>query len=181
MNKYITACILSGSIITLPAVFSTSKAQAATTVTDGMSITVGVTCTFDASAHTYSTSLGLSGVNNNIGTTAMKVTCNKHNGYSVKGVMTALTNSSATSNTIPYYTGTGSGKTGTPAAGTSVWAVYNNTDSAYILSSSTSAFWTATANTSGTTKNLVYRASTSAWLPTGTYTGTATYTLTAAS
>ena len=148
-------------------------AVSTSSVTDTVQLTMAASCTFSAATNTYSATMAVNSVNNTVGTTSMNVKCNKYNGYYVTGTMTALTNSSATSNTIPYGASA-------PAAGTAKWAVYDSTSgvASYITSGGRVMQNTGKTSTSGDTHTLVYKVATGAWQPTGTYSGTATYTLT---
>ena len=151
-------------------------AFAATEFTDTINITVSAACSLSrsAGAGTYSATLAVNAANNNVGSSTLSAACNAAKGYTVKLTSTDLTNSTVSTYTIPF-------STTAPAAGTSAWAVAKGTSSSstYIANNGTVMSTTA-ADTSTTpaTQQVTYKASTSTTQAAGTYSGTATYTLT---
>lgn len=170
MKKQIIIGAASLALATVPV----AGTFAATTASDSVQITVSQTCDLSRStgSGTYSATMGMNALNTNVGTSTFSVNCNAPKGYTVKVTTYNLVNRSSSSYTIPYYTGTGTGKTGVPAAGTAVWAITKGGSSAtdYVLSGGT-IMSTSAADTSSTatTQQVTYKASTTSLQAAGTY------------
>lgn len=173
-----TKMLLGGAVSLALAALPTVGALATTytTLTDTINITIGQTCTLNAGSHSYSATISVNQLKTDVGTTTINVKCNQYNGYTLSATMTALTNSSSTSNTIPYAASA-------PAAGTAKWTAVKGESSSttYITSGSNVMSGSSPTGSSGTDQKVSYKVATGSWQPTGTYTGTATYTLVAAS
>ena len=182
MKKTLMLAAASVACAALPAVgvFATDV----TTMTDTINITISQTCTFDAGSHSYTKSDAVANTLYTLGTTTMKVTCNKYNGYSVVGVMNSLSANSG-SNTIACSTTTATAGSGTYSA--TVTGRVNGTEQTAAnkcgTSGSKAAIMSRTSNTAsgGETSTIVYKVGTGANQAAGTYSGTVVYTLTAAS
>lgn len=171
MKKTLIAGVASIALTAMPmvGVFATDP-----TITDSLTLTLSSSCTFNASTHTYNATMSVNQLNSSVGTTTVNVKCNKYNGYYVTVAMTDLTNSSSTSNKIPY-----SGSSD-PVAGTARWTAYKVVNTTYTKITSGGRIMENSASTSasGDSQTVAYKVSTGSWQPTGTYSGTATYTLT---
>ncbi len=147
-----------------------------TTMTDTINVTVADVCTFDAASHSYTKAM-TANTTADIDTTTMKVTCNNHTGYEVTGAYTALTGNGT--NKISF------GESA-PTAGTSSWAASaivtidggSPAAAAYLKNNGTVMSNTKQTVAAGDTAAITYKAGTSNNIAAGTYTGTATYTLT---
>lgn len=143
-----------------------------TAMVDNLSVTVDEICNFTRSSGngSYSKSMSANAYDDNFANTTLKVVCNADDGYTVKGVFTALAGTPGGS--IPFGTST-------PAAGTSSWAALKGTSGSTYLTSNGNVINTNAADTSsGTSQPVRYRVATADNIAQGTYQGTATYTLT---
>lgn len=169
-KKILSVSVLSLSILTLSSnVLATSDPAA---VVDTLNVTVEEICTFARTAGTGSISKAMTA---NKGATGMggstfTAICNADSGYSVEATFTALSGGSGSA-TFAYSS---------PSKG------YNRY-SAYLGGSSSTTRVTAGGNiidtseaddSTGTSQEIYYKCSTASNVPYGTYTGTATYTLT---
>ena len=154
---------LSGSV------FATSDPAA---VVDNLSVNVEEICTFSRTVGTGSITKAMTANKGatNMGGSTFKAICNANSGYSVKAVFTSLTGGS----------GSASFAYSSPSKG------YNRY-SAYLGDSSSTTRVAANGNIidtseadgeDGITQQIYYKCSTATDVPAGTYTGTATYTLT---
>ncbi len=146
-----------------------------TTMTDTINVTIAEACTFDAATHAYTKAM-TANTAADIETTTMKVTCNNAKGYTVSGAYTAL--SGEESNKIAF------GESA-PVAGTSTWAASavvtvdggSPAAAVYLKNNATVMSNTKQTIAAGDTAAITYKAATSNNIAKGTYTGTATYTL----
>ena len=144
-----------------------------TTMTDTINVTVADVCTFDAASHSYTKAFTANKVDT-IGATTMKVTCNNAKGYIVKGNFTDLTGPAKSSGneTITY------GADAAVAAGDGKWnATVGSATSPLAKTSATVTSKTTMSAAGGDSTTITYKAGTTDNQAAGTYTGTATYTL----
>ena len=150
-------------------VFAASSNPSA--VVDDLSVTVTEICTFERTSGNgnYSKGMSANAVDLNFANSTLKAVCNADDGYTVKGVFTAL---NATNGSIAFGTKK-------PVAGTSSWAALKGTSGSTYFSSNGNVISTSAADTSsGTSQAVRYQVATADNIAQGTYTGTATYTLT---
>jgi hypothetical protein len=141
-------------------------------VTDNLKVTVTEICTFTRSSGngSYSKSMLANALDDNFANTTLKAVCNADDGYKVVGTYTALAGTPGGS--IPFGTTK-------PAAGTSSWAVLKGTTGSTYLTNNGNIISKSGADTSaGTSQAVRYQVATADNIAQGTYTGTATYTLT---
>ena len=147
-----------------------------TSMKDTINVTIEDACTFDTASHSYTKTMTAS-ASDTIGTTTMKVTCNNYSGYEVTGAYSAL-NGNGT-NKISF-------SESAPAAGTSSWAASaivtidggSPVAAAYLKNNAVVMSNSKQTIATGDTAAITYKAATSNNIAAGTYTGTATYTLT---
>lgn len=142
-------------------------------VVDNLSVTVDEICTFTRTTGNgnYTNTMAASAVNNSFGTSTFTAVCNAGSGYTVAAVFTALTGS--VSGSIPYAASA-------PSAGTNRWTAVKGASSSttYIAASNGTLMDTSGPDTStGTVQQVSYKVSTASNIAQGSYTGTATYTL----
>ena len=146
------------------------------TMTDTINVTIAEACTFDQASHAYTKAMTANKLETAIGTTSMKVTCNNSKGYTVNGVYTSLDGENG--NKITFGEAL-------PVAGTSTWAAQaivtldggTPAAAAYLKNNSTVMTNTKQTVAAGDAAAITYQAATSNNIAKGTYTGTATYTL----
>lgn len=145
-------------------------------VQDTLTVTVDEICTFTrnsgGSGATISNSMTAGALNANFGSNTFKAVCNAGSGYSVAAAFTALTGSVSGSIT---YSAT------TPTAGSGTWtATKGGSSSTTNLAASNAKLIDKSGpdTSSGTSQQVTYKVSTQNDIAQGTYTGTATYTLT---
>ena len=143
---------------------------------DTINVTIADACTFDAASHSYTKDM-TANTTADIGTTTMKVTCNNYSGYEVTGKYTALAGNGT--NKISF------GESA-PTAGVSSWAANaivtvdggSPVAAAYLKNNGAVMSNIRQTVEAGDTAVITYKAATSNNIAAGTYTGTATYTLT---
>ncbi len=197
------------AVVPFAGVFAATPLTA--TMTDNLNITVEPTCLFTQSknagttgweadgGNTYTKTLGINQVIDEVGTTNMRVICNDAKGYTVTATeITDLTGpetvTAGTYSKIPFASAA-------VAAGTSSWSAYRSNSSIdgtsdgksfyiaktgennTILSSTktTNSTIDSDGKVAGDTVDIKYGVGTSASQAAGTYTGHITYTLTATS
>lgn len=165
--------LLVTGIVTLAlAVVPVASSFAATTTTDTLNVTVSTNCNISGGA----TRSGSGGTNAliNVSGGAITITCNGAKGYTAKlKSATALTNTTSSSYTIPYYTST------PPAAGVGAWAAYIGSETSPVAIGGTIKSTTGPdASTSGSSVTMNYKVGTTTTQAAGTYSGTATYEVT---
>ena len=172
MKKKLLYC----SALVMAGLFGVSNIYAASdpaAVVDNLSVTVDEICTFSrtAGSATITKAMTANAAATSMGTTnTFKAVCNANSGYTVAATWTAL--SSASSSTTFVYNAS-------PAKGYNRWAAYLNGSSTALAASSAKLMNTSAADSSdGTSVTVAYKVSTASDVPAGTYTGTATYTLT---
>ena len=143
-------------------------------VVDTLTVTVDEVCTFTrtAGAGTYTASMQPNKTNMTLGTSEFTAVCYSPSGYQVVAAFTALTGS--VNGSIPYYKGK-------PTTSTKRWTAVLGPSSStdYMATSGAKLMDTDGPDTSeGTVQEVSYKVSTGNGLSAGTYTGTATYTLT---
>lgn len=169
MKKILTVGAVTVALAALP---MAGVYAADPTVTDNIQVTVSEACTLTRSAGegTYTVTMNPNQLNSNVGTSTLSATCNAAKGYTVTLATTNLVNQTSSSYNIPYGTTT-------PVAGTAAWTV--TVDSTNIANGGTVMSTTAAdSSTTPATESATYKVSTSQTQATGTYRGTATYTLT---
>lgn len=173
MKKGVLVCsmLLASTLLGVANIYATSDPSA---VIDNLSVTVDEICTFSRTAGSATITKAMTA---NKGATAMnssantfKAICNGGSGYSVAATWTAL--SSASNSTTFVYNAS-------PTKGYNRWAAYANGSSTALAASNAKLMDTSSADDSeGTTATVIYKVSTASDVPAGSYTGTATYTLT---
>ena len=167
--------LVSVSFLSLPILILSGSAIATSdpgAVVDNLSVTVDEICTFSRTVGSGSIAKAMTANKGatNMGGSTFKAVCNSDDGYSVKAVFTSLSGG----------TGNASFSYASPSKG------YNRY-SAYLGDSSSTTRVAANGNImdtseadgeDGTTQQIYYKCSTANDIPAGTYTGTATYTLT---
>ena len=143
-------------------------------VVDTLTVTVDEICTLTRTAGTgtYTASMQPNKTNMALGTSEFTAVCNSANGYQVVAVFTALTGS--VNGSIPYAASK-------PTTSTKRWTAVLGPSSStqYMATSGAKLMDTDGPDTSeGTVQEVSYKVSTGNGLSAGTYTGTATYTLT---
>ena len=172
MNKKVLCCSVAAlsAFLWAASVYATDPSA----VVDNLNVTVDEICTFTRTAGSATISKAMTA---NKGATAMNSTantfvavCNAGNGYQVAATWTALTGGSGSA-TFAYHT--------SPSKGYNRWAAYVNGSTTALAATSAKLMDTSAPDTSeGTTATVIYKVSTASDVPSGTYTGTATYTLT---
>ncbi len=155
-----------------------------TTMTDEITVTISGSCTFNAGGTEYTKAMEANKLET-VGTTAMKVTCNNAKGYAVTGTFTDLTGpeKKTTGNEkITYSTTAATAGSGTWSA-TVTPTVGGVAQDATQPAASNGAIISSTTMTpaAGDSASIVYKVGTTNNQAAGSYEGTATYTLTAAS
>ena len=173
MKKGVLVCsmLLASTLLGMANTYATDNPSA---VIDNLSVTVDEICTFSRTAGSATITKAMTA---NKGATAMsssantfKAICNGGSGYSVAATWTAL--SSASNSTTFVYNAS-------PTKGYNRWAAYANGSSTALAASNAKLMDTSSADDSeGTTATVIYKVSTASDIPAGSYTGTATYTLT---
>ena len=143
-------------------------------VVDTLTVTVDEICTLTRTAGTgtYTASMQPNKTNMALGTSEFTAVCNSPSGYQVVAAFTALTGS--INGSIPYAASK-------PTTSTKKWTAVKGESSSttYLATSGAKLMDTDGPDTSeGTVQKVSYKVSTGAGLANGTYTGTATYTLT---
>lgn len=151
--------------------FATSDPAA---VVDTLTVNVDEICTLTRTlgSGSYSASMQPKKVNNALGTSEFTTVCNSPSGYQVVAAFTALTGS--INGSIPYAASK-------PTTSTKRWTAVKGESSSttYLATSGAIVIDTDGPDTSeGTVQKVSYKVSTGGGLSNGTYTGTATYTLT---
>ena len=157
-----------------PAISAFAASSNPTAVVDNLSVTVDEICTFERTTGngSYTQSMAANALKTDFGTSTFTAICNGGSGFSVAAVFTALTGS--VSGSIAY-------SATTPTAGSGTWTAAKGTSSSTTNLAATGAklMDTSSASTSsGTVQQVSYKVSTQNNIAQGTYTGTATYTLT---
>lgn len=179
MKKTLMVGAVAFATVAVPVVGLTNyDVKAATTHT--LNLTVTEVCSFTRSVGeaTKSVSMAMNALNTDA-TNTFKVICNNAAGYSVAAVFTKIT---GVGDDIAY-------SATTPTAGSGTWtATKDGTSPANIAGTWQSGSSTYTGGTlmsasgvtssSGTTQKVIYKIGTSATQAHGSYSGTATYTLT---
>ena len=153
-------------------VFGVFAATNPSAVQDTLTVTVDEICTFTrnsgGSGATISNTMTAGALNASFGSNTFKAVCNAGSGYSVAAVFTAL--SGSVSGSIAY-------SATTPTAGSGTWTA--TVSGSNIAASGGKLMNTSAPDTSaGTSATVTYKVSTQSDIAQGTYTGTATYTLT---
>lgn len=140
---------------------------------DTVSLTISTTCTITGGT-THSESGGLNALVSISGST-FTIKCNGAKGYTATlKSATAMQNGTVSSYTIPYYSSTA------PAAGGGVWGAYIGSGSSPVAVGGTIKETSAAdTSASGSTVTMNYKVGTTSTQAAGTYTGTATYQVTA--
>lgn len=167
--------ILGASAVSLSILMLSGSAMAAsnpTAVVDNLSVNVEEICTFTRTVGTGSISKTMTA---NKGATGMggstfTAICNADSGYSVAATFTALSGGSGSA-TFAYST---------PSKGYNRYSAYlGGSSSTTRVDAGGNIIDTSEADDStGTSQEIYYKCSTASDVPYGTYTGTATYTLT---
>ena len=167
--------ILSVSVVSLSILLLSGNAIAASdpvAVVDNLSVNVEEICTFSRTVGSGSIAKAMTA---NKGATGMggstfTAICNSNGGYSVKAVFTSLTSASSSAS-FDYAN---------PTKGYNRYSAYlGNSSSTTRVASNGNIMDTSEADgEDGTTQQIYYKCSTANDIPAGTYTGTATYTLT---
>jgi hypothetical protein len=169
--------VLALSIIPAVGAFATNPDP----LTDTINLTVSQSCTlarkvsnsgsYVTSATTYSQSMDPNTLNDNFGTSMLRVICNNAAGFTVTADFSAFT---GTGTSINYTSSTA------PSAGSGTWTTVKGTSSATTMIATGSAVISATAVTSssGKTQQVTYKVGTAPDQAKGSYSATATYTLT---
>ena len=155
-----------------PAISAFAASSNPAAVVDNLSVTVDEICTFTrnsgGSGATISNTMTAGALNASFGSNTFKAVCNAGSGYSVAAVFTAL--SGSVSGSIAY-------SATTPTAGSGTWTA--TVSGSNIAASGGKLMNTSAPDTSaGTSATVTYKVSTQSDIAQGTYTGTATYTLT---
>ena len=155
-----------------PAISAFAASSNPAAVVDNLSVTVDEICTFTrnsgGSGATITDTMTAGALKTNFGSNTFKAVCNAGSGYSVAAVFTAL--SGSVSGSIAY-------SATTPTAGSGTWTA--TVSSSNIAASGGKLMNTSAPDTSaGTSATVTYKVSTQSDIAQGTYTGTATYTLT---
>ncbi len=147
------------------------------TTTDTITVTIAESCTFDgATTHMYTKAMTASTLEA-VGETTLAIKCNNAKGYSVTGTFTDLVGpakASSGNETIAYADTAAS-------AGSGTWNAFVDSSStpAGKASSTITSKSTMSAATGDSVK-IAYKVGTTATQAEGSYTGTASYTLTKA-
>ncbi len=145
-----------------------------TTMTDTIKVTIGSTCTFDGEAtHTYTKAMEADALET-VGTTTMVVKCNNAKGYAVTGNFTDLQGPAKSGSGYETITYADTAAT----AGSGTWNAVVGTSTIAGKTSSTITSKTTMSAAAGDSTTITYKAGTTNNQAEGTYTGTATYTLT---
>ncbi len=158
-----------------PLVFISGSVLAATdpaAITDNLSVNVEEICSFSRSsgsgsiAKTMTANKGATGM----GGSTFTAICNSNGGYSVKAVFTSLTSASSSAS-FDYAN---------PTKGYNRYSAYlgNSSSTTRVASNGNIMDTTVADDENGTVQEIYYKCSTANDVPAGTYTGTATYTLT---
>ena len=169
MKKSLVAGAAAFAMAALPVagVFAADPAP----ITDTLTVQIGEACTFQRAANAgdgaYTKSLDLGQLDAEFASSGFKVVCNNATGYNVAAVFTAL---AGPGENITY-------SQTTPTAGSGTWTASVGADNlaatgASLLSND------GVTSTSGDTATVNYKVSVRNNQGKGTYTGTATYTLT---
>lgn len=165
------------TVLILVGLFGANSSFAAsdpTAVVDTLTVTVDEVCTLTRTAGTgtYTASMQPNKTNMTLGTSEFTAVCNSASGYQVVAAFTALTGSK--NGSIPYTASK-------PTTSTKRWTAVKGESSSttYLATSGAIVIDTDGPDTSeGTVQKVSYKVSTGGGLADGTYTGTATYTLT---
>ena len=144
-----------------------------TSMKDTINVTIADACTFDTASHSYTKAM-TANTTDTIGATTMKVTCNNAKGYAVKGTFTDLTGPAKASGneTITY------GADAAVAAGDGKWNATVASASPLAKTNATVTSKNTMSAADGDSTTITYKAGTTSNQAAGTYTGTASYTLT---
>ena len=167
--------LVSVSFLSLPILILSGSAIATSdpaAVVDNLSVTVDEICTFSRTSGTGTITKAMTA---NKGATGMggstfTAVCNSGSGYSVAATFTTLSGGSGSA-TFTYSS---------PSKGYNRYSAYlGDSSSTTRVTSGGNIIDTTEADTSeGTSQQIYYKCSTATDVPYGTYTGTATYTLT---
>ena len=167
--------ILSVSVVSLSILLLSGNAIAASdpvAVVDNLSVNVEEICTFSRTVGSGSIAKAMTA---NKGATGMggstfTAICNSNGGYSVKAVFTSLTSASSSAS-FDYAN---------PTKGYNRYSAYlgNSSSTTRVASNGNIMDTTVADDENGTVQEIYYKCSTANDVPAGTYTGTATYTLT---
>ena len=175
-NQALIVSAVSLAVVAVPVVgMLHNSASAATTQSDTLSLTVNEQCTFvrSSGSNSKSTTMAMNALDTSM-TNTFKVTCNIASGYSVSAAFTALDGPGAD---ITY-------SATTPTAGSGTWTATKGAASATSnipASGGTLMSASGVTSSSGTTQQVTYKVGTASNQASGSYEGTATYTLTATS
>ena len=142
-------------------------------VVDTLTVTVAESCTF---THTsgdgqFTHTMNAGALDSAFGTSSFTAQCNNGAGYSIGAAFTSLIKTGGAANRNIAYSETD------PTAGSGTWTAFNGT--ANILATGGVLGQRSTQDPQGgSTYSVTYKVSTFDDQPQGTYTGTATYTLT---
>ena len=172
MKKSIVAGAASLVLAAMPVVGVFAANPAA--VVDTLTVTVNESCTFEhatGNSGSFTKSMAAGALDDNFGSSEFTVACNNGKGYTIGAVFTSLTDSGHPSVSAIAYSAT------TPTAGSGTWTATVN--SSNIAATGGSIADTSTQDpAAGSTYTVNYTVSTHNDQAQGTYTGTATYTLT---
>ena len=170
MKKSIIAGAASLALAAMPVVgvFAENPAD----VVDTLTVTVNESCTFEHKSGdgSYTHAMAANALNAEFGTSTFTSACNNGKGYTIGAVFTSLAHTGNAGEAIAY-------SATTPTAGSGTWT-------ASVNSSNIAATEGTIANTNtqdpaaGSTYTVLYKVSLHDDQAQGTYTGTATYTLT---
>lgn len=175
MKKALIAGVASVALAAMPivGVVATDDGDKVDTIT----VSFAEFCTFNATSHTYNATMAANGLNENVGTTSMTVTCNKNNGYYVGASFEDLSGNGSTK--VEY-------DNATPTAGSGTWTAYRSAGSvngtavaaANLVNGGRVIENQHQAPAAGDTATIVYKVGLLNNQAAGTYTGHAVYTLT---
>lgn len=169
-KKFVSVSFLSLPILILSgSAIATSDPEA---VVDNLSVTVDEICTFSrtSGSGTITKAMTANKGATGMGSSTFTAVCNSGNGYSVAATFTALSGGSGSA-TFAYSA---------PSKGYNRYSAYlGDSSSTTRVTAGGNIIDTTAADTSeGTSQQIYYKCSTASNVPYGTYTGTATYTLT---
>lgn len=169
-KKFVSVSFLSLPILILSgSAIATSDPEA---VVDNLSVTVDEICTFSRTSGTGTITKAMTANKGatGMGSSTFIAVCNSGSGYSVAATFTALSGGSGSA-TFAYSA---------PSKGYNRYSAYlGDSSSTTRVAAGGNIIDTTAADTSeGTSQQIYYKCSTASNVPYGTYTGTATYTLT---
>ena len=171
MKKSIVAGAASLVLAAMPVVgvFATNPAA----VVDTLTVTVNESCTFEhgtGNSGSFTKSMAAGALDTAFGESVFTSACNNGLGYDINAVFTSLAHTAGNGAAIAY-------SATTPTAGSGTWTA--TVSGSNIAASGGKLMNTSAPDTSaGTSATVTYKVSTQSDIAQGTYTGTATYTLT---